>query len=135
MSRVLFRDAHVTLAYDEASGLVRYTRSSEPFASVADLSASHDRMAAALPPFFPSGGLKLLIDVRDAPPRNDEAFEAVVTGLLETFVRRFSAHAFMVKSAVGRLQTQRLARTRGDAHPSVFDDERAALRYLGVPGA
>jgi len=57
-----------------------------------------------------------------------------VTGLLETFVRRFSAHAFMVKSAVGRLQTQRLARTRGDTHPSVFDDERAALRYLGVPG-
>jgi hypothetical protein len=134
LTRVLFADAHVTLAYDEATGLVRYTRSSEPYASIADLRALHDKMEAALPPFFPSSGLKLLIDVRAAPPRNDEAFEEVVTGLLETFVRRFSAHAFMVRSAVGRLQTQRLARTRGDAHPSVFDDERAALRYLGVPG-
>ena len=135
MSRVLFADAHVTLAYDEASGLVRYTRSSEPFASVVEVRDSHDRMAAALPPFFPSSGLKLLIDVRAAPPRNDEAFEQVVTGLLESFVGRFSTHAFMVKSAVGRLQTQRLARTRGEAHPSVFDDERAALRFLGIPGA
>jgi hypothetical protein len=135
LSRVLFSDPHVTLAYDEASGLVRYTRSSEAFASVADLRASHDKMSAALPPFFPSSGLKLLIDVRAAPPRNDEAFEEVVTRLLETFVGRFSVHAFMVKSAVGRLQTQRLARSRGEAHPSVFDDERAALRYLGVPDA
>jgi hypothetical protein len=131
LSRVLFTDAHVTLALDEARGFVRYTRTSEPYASVGDMSASHGKMAGALPPFFPTG-LKLLIDVRAAPPRNDEAFESVVTSLLETFVKRFSAHAFMVKSAVGRLQTQRLARSRGDAHPSVFDDEEEALRYLGV---
>jgi hypothetical protein len=132
LSRVLFTDAHVTLAFDEASGLVRYTRSSEPFASVADLSATHEKMSGALPPFFPTGGLKLLIDVRAAPPRNDEAFEGVVTRLLESFVRRFTAHAFLVKSAVGRLQTQRLARARGEKHAPVFDDEHEALRYLSV---
>jgi hypothetical protein len=131
LSRVLFSDAHVTLALDEARGLVRYARTAEPYASIADMSAAHEKMAGALPPFLPTG-LKLLIDVRAAPPRNDEAFESVVTRLLETFIKRFSAHAFLVKSAVGRLQTQRLARTRGDASPSVFDDERDALRYLGI---
>ncbi len=132
MSRVLFADAHVTVAYDEGRGLVRYARSTEPFGSIADMTASHDKLAAALPPFFPTSGLKLLIDVRQAPPRNDEAFEAQVTRLLVTFMQRFSAHAFLVKSAVGRLQTQRLARDRGDSHPAVFDDETAALRHLGA---
>jgi len=131
LSRVLFADAHVALVFDDARGLLRYTRSREPFASVGNMRASHEKMAQALPPFFPSG-LKLLIDVRDAPPRNDDAFEAAVTGLLEGFIKRFSAHAFVVKSAVGRLQTQRLARTRGDDHPSVFEDEQDALRHLGV---
>jgi hypothetical protein len=133
MSGVLFADAHLTLVFDEARGLVRYTRSREPFASVGDMSASHENMASALPPFFPTG-LKLLIDVRAAPPRNDAAFEAVVTRILETFIKRFSVHAFLVKSAVGRLQTQRLARKQGDEHPWVFDDEEDALRHLDVVG-
>jgi hypothetical protein len=131
MSRVLFNDAHVTLAYDEARGLIRYTRSNMPFDSIADVTASHDKMASSLPAFLPAG-LKLLIDVRQAPPRNDEAFEAVVTRTITAFIGRFAAHAFLVKSAVGRLQTQRLARDRGDAHPPVFDDETAALRHLRV---
>jgi hypothetical protein len=133
LSRVLFSDAHVTLDLDEARKLVRYTRSREPFASVDAMGAVHDKMTAALPAFLPTG-LKLLVDVREAPPRNDEAFEAAVTALLATFMKRFSAHAFLVKSAVGRLQTQRLARTRGEAHPLIFDDEKDALRHLGVTG-
>ena len=132
MSRVLFADDHVTVAYDEAHGLVRYTRSAKAYASIDEMTASHDKLAAALPAFFPTSGLKLLIDVRQAPPRNDEAFEAQVTRLLVTFIQRFSAHAFLVKSAVGRLQTQRLARDRGETHPAVFDDETAALRHLGA---
>ena len=131
MSRVLFTDAHVALVFEEARGLLRYTRSREPFASVGDMSVTHEKMAQSLPAFFPTG-LKLLIDVREAPPRNDDAFEAAVTRLLEGFIKRFSAHAFVVKSAVGRLQTQRLARTRGDEHPLVFEDEEEALRHLGV---
>jgi hypothetical protein len=132
VSRILFADDHVTVAYDEAHGLVRYTRSGKPYASIDEMTASHDKLVAALPPFFPTSGLKLLVDVRPAPPRNDEAFEAQVTRLLVTFIQRFSAHAFLVKSAVGRLQTQRLARDRGETHPAVFDDETAALRHLGA---
>jgi hypothetical protein len=131
MSKVLFADAHVTVVLDEVRGFVRYTRSTAPFASVADVTSSHDKMASSLPPWLPAS-LKLLIDVRLAPPRNDEAFEAVVTSTIVKFIGRFAKHAFLVKSAVGRLQTQRLARDRGDAHPPIFDDETAALRHLGV---
>jgi len=121
----------VTLAYDETRGLVRYARSAEPFVAIADMTATHEKMASALPAFFPTG-LKLLIDVRQAPPRNDDAFEAVVTRTLQAFIGRFSAHAFLVQSAVGRLQTQRLARMRGAERPPVFDNERDALVHLGV---
>jgi hypothetical protein len=132
LSRVLFADAHVTVVLDEARGLVRYTRSAQPYGSLDAMSVAHEKMAATMRPFFATGGLKLLIDVRAAPPRNDEAFEASVTRLMATFVARFSSHAFLVKSAVGRLQTQRLARSRGEDHPPIFDDESAALRHLGV---
>ncbi len=131
--RVLFADDHVTVAYDEAHGLVRYARTARPYATIDEMTASHEKLVAALPAFFSKTGLKLLVDVRQAPPRNDDAFEVQVTRLLVTFMQRFSAHAFLVKSAVGRLQTQRLARSRGEGAPSIFDDEAAALRHLGVP--
>jgi hypothetical protein len=131
LSRVVYTDAHITLAMDEAHGLVQYTRSALPFSSVDAMSAAHEKMTAAFPAFLPKG-LKLLVDVREAPPRNDDAFEAVVMKLMGAFTKRFAAHAFLVKSAVGRLQTNRLARVRGSAAPAIFDDEREALRFLGI---
>ncbi len=57
-----------------------------------------------------------------------------MTRALVAFLQRFGAYAFLVKSAVGRLQTQRLARMRGENRVPVFDDENEALRYLGVQG-
>ncbi len=128
--RVLFSDAHVTLTLDEESGLVRYVRSGERFPSLDVLRAVHEQIAAAAP-IARRERLKLLLDVRQAPPRNDEAFEAEITRALVGFMPRFVAHAVLVKSAAGRLQSQRLARQRGD-NMAVFDEEADALRHLGV---
>lgn len=133
MSRVLFTDAHLTVTIDEAAGVLRYARSATPFASIDAFRATHDHLTTALPAPLPRG-LKLLVDVREAPPRNDEAFEAAVLRILATFMKRFPMHAFLVKSAVGRLQTNRLARERGGDAPAIFDDEGEALRYLGAKG-
>jgi hypothetical protein len=129
--RVLFTNAHVTMAYDEARGFFRYSRSHAPFATLDELREAHDRVELALPKPMPHGA-RLLADVREAPPRNDEAFEAEMTRKLGSLMRHFAARAVLVKSAVGRLQVQRLGRPYGEGRPAVFDDEAKALRHLGV---
>ena len=127
--RVLFANAHVTVTYDEARAFVRYTRTHAAFATLDELRETHDRIELALPRPMPPNA-KLLADVREAPPRNDEVFEAELTRKLERFMRHFAARAVLVKSAVGRLQVQRLGRPFGADGPAVFDDEARALQHL-----
>jgi hypothetical protein len=127
-ARVLFSDAHVTLTLDDHAGLVRYVRSRERFPSMDAIRRVHEQIVSAIP----SGSqqrLKLLVDVRDAPPRNDEAFEAAISQAFADFLPRFAVHAVLIKSAAGRLQVQRL---RGGP-TGVFEAETDALRYLGIP--
>lgn len=127
-ARVLHEDPWVTITLTPAQGLVRYQRSAVPYPSMADLEGSFAKVREVVERIPP--GLRLLIDVRQAPPRNDAAFEAKVNGVLDAFTARFVRHATLVKSAVGKLQTARLAQERG-AVPHVFADEAEALAYLG----
>jgi hypothetical protein len=130
MARTLHADAHVTITLDDETRVVRYTRSSQPYASVDVLRALNKKLREvfdALPP----GRLALLLDVRDAPPRNDDAFEGELVGALDAIANRFVARATLVKTAVGRLQAQRIARTR-DKTVDVFTDEAAALGHLAA---
>jgi hypothetical protein len=127
----LLGDPHLTVTLDRARRLVRYVRSKVPYSSLEEARLLHEQLGRTT---FddPSHSFKLLIDVRDAPPRNDEAFEAQLMQAMQTYIPRFSAFALLVKSAVGRLQAQRMARARGAKDAHVFDDESEALRYLGL---
>ncbi len=129
MTKVLHADEWVTLRFDEAAGLVRYERSDHAYGSIEDLERCHrDILASAR--WVPSG-VTLLIDIRRAPPRNDEAFETRVNKYLGGLLPRFTAVATLVKTAVGKLQTARLASERGGiAH--VYDDEAEALAFLAA---
>jgi hypothetical protein len=129
MTPPLYQDDWVTVTLDSDRGLVRYTRSAVPYADLGDLERSFAAVAGVLPKIVP--GAKLLLDLRLAPPRNDAAFEKRTMTALGAFTARFGAVATLVRTAVGKLQSVRLARERGSA-PHVFDDERAALDYLGV---
>jgi len=129
MSTVLYQDEWVTMSFDPASGVVRYQRSAVPYGGLADVDRSHGGVREVVQRMAP--GMKLLIDVRLAPPRNDAAFEAKTNVAIDAFVARFARHATLVRTAVGKLQTLRLATERGGtAH--VFDDEQAALAYLAA---
>ncbi|MGO8996664.1 MAG: hypothetical protein ACLQVI_25400 [Polyangiaceae bacterium] len=129
MSTVLFKDEWVTLTFDPASGLVRYTRSDVPYGDEANIERSYAGLRAVNLKIVP--GMKLLLDVRLAPPRNDAAFEVQANAALNALVKPFTKYATLVRTAAGKLQTVRLARERG-AEPHAFDDERAALDYLGI---
>jgi hypothetical protein len=126
---ILYEDEWVTVTFDPASSLLRYTRTAQPYANLGQLSQSFANVGAAPIPRGPA--IKLLIDVRLAPPRNDAGFESKANGALETFLRLFGKHATLVRTAVGKLQTARLARERG-TEARAFDDEAQALAYLGI---
>jgi hypothetical protein len=128
MNPPLYSDAHVTVTIDEA-GLVRYVRSGEPYPSLDALRELHQKMRGALAS-LPPGRLVLLVDVRQAPARNDDPFEREIMQALQAIVPRFSAHAVLVKSAVGRLQAQRMAKSRSDDTLKVFANEPEALEHL-----
>jgi hypothetical protein len=129
MDRSLYSDPYVDVTFVDADGMVRYVRTTHPFASLGDLRRVHEQIAMGIPQ-FPGYRLTLLLDVRDAPPRNDDEFEREIGRALDTFLRLFVAHATLVKSAAGLLQVRRLEKARGPAQRPVFEDEAAAVAYL-----
>jgi hypothetical protein len=131
VARVLFEDRYVSLTLDPARGLVRYVRTREPFPTLDAMRASNAAIAASGAGLL-RASLTLLLDLREAPPRNDEDFESEATKALARFAPGFKAHAFLVKTAVGRLQATRMTRDRGDP-AQVFITEAEALAHLGHP--
>jgi hypothetical protein len=70
-----------------------------------------------------------LMDMRNAPGRNDPEFEAATVSWRRLIGTRFPKLAILVRTQAGRLQIQRLGREdRRESH--VFLDEAEALRYL-----
>jgi hypothetical protein len=134
MNRTLFADAHVTVTLDPATGLVRYQRTRQPYPSLEVVRDVHTRLAAVLQSLT-HGNLKLLIDTREAPARNDDGFEAEIRKALQSFVPRFTSRAVLVKSAVGKLQVQRMERSSSASAgaAAVFASETEALAHLGIP--
>lgn len=71
----------------------------------------------------------LLIDVRDAPMRNDPAFEKQSVTLRPATFYAFKHNAVLVRTAVGRLQINRL-NSRDHIETAIFMDEAEALAHL-----
>ena len=128
IKRAVYEDPHVSVTVDD-SGIVRYVRTQEPYASLDRLREVHEKLKDAFAT-LPSGKLALLVDVREAKARNDDSFESEVMRALQSIAGRFTVNVVLVKSAVGRLQAQRLAKGRGNSGPAVFTDEEEAVAYL-----
>jgi hypothetical protein len=126
--RTLYESRHARLEIDDVRGLVRYTRSSVPFESLADVEAMFRELASANTTIDRTH-LGLLSDVRAAPGRNDEAFEKAFFEHREALFGGFRRRAVLVRSVVGKLQVQRLNRT-SPMEMQTFDDEAAALAFL-----
>lgn len=119
--------------YDERRRLVRYTRTSLGFSSISELEETYKNLIQSTLR-FDLRHLALLVDLREAPPRNDPAFEEAIARYRGPMMQGFARVAVLVKSAVGRLQVRRHAADDGVAN-LVTQDEDEALRYLGVRGS
>ena len=108
-------------------GIVRVRRTARAFDSADVARAQYQALIARLRSLAPR---RLLSDLRGAPPaRNDPEFERAGDELRSGIKALGARTAFLVRSAVGVLQVNRLAREIG-AEVHVFRDEREALAYL-----
>jgi hypothetical protein len=129
MTRLLFSDEYAEITADDASRILAYRRKAKAIESKEAL----DRFFRGLGSsegFGDRGRWRLLVDVRQAPSRNDDEFESIFRKHRDKMFGGFERRAVLVKSASGALQIQRLAREAHDGNERVFDDETEARAWL-----
>jgi hypothetical protein len=129
--RALLRSKHFVVVVDDATRLLRRTRTVARFESHEELEAAYFELLHAMSTIDRTKYAQL-IDARQAPPRNDPAFEELVARHHDELYRGFRASAVLVQSAAGKLQVRRMLGASGVGAP-VFTEEEAALAYLRSP--
>lgn len=112
-------------------GRVCLVRTSLGYADLTQLSIACTQMCDWLKA-FDRGSSGLLCDMRQGPPRNDEAFERAMAPFRKRMQTGFRRVAIVVASPVGRLQIQRHANDDG-IDVMVFMDPAEADAYLRRP--
>jgi len=124
----LLSHPYCTVSLDPARGILRFTRTELPFASLGDVGELHE-MAARV---FDRAGRDrhtLLVDMRRVAMNNHPEFEQAAARGRRVLVRGFGRVAVLVQTAVGALQVKR--HVREDNIPGeVFTDEAQALQFL-----
>ncbi len=126
--RELHRSDHFVITLDEATRVVRRTRTGRAFASLAEVEAAYDAAIRATES-LDRRRYGLLIDVRLAPPRNDPEYEQIVERLAQRLYGAYPRVAILARTEVGRLQVRRMTE-RNHSNARAFVDEAAALAYL-----
>lgn len=129
----LWASDEATLTLDRGEGVVRFVRLSP---SLPPLPVLRARLTAMLDTMhgLAREELGLIVDTRQAIGRSDDEFEAVMNELRPRLVHGFRRVAVLVKSAVGRLQVQRLGKSDGISdRMRVTLDEVEALEFVRRP--
>jgi hypothetical protein len=125
--RVIHENRYFTCHVGD-DGIVRLRRTPAAFESATEIETT---LLAMIQAFAGMHGLRLLLDLREGPMRNDPVFEAALGRHWPQVMKPFGPVAVLVRSAVGKLQVTRLGRQAGGA-PAVFHDEKEALDYLST---
>lgn len=124
--KMLLDTQYWLLREDDTRKLVFLKRTAVPFESPAAVVEACQRVIVLLHPVHRSYGV--IVDMRDAPFRNDPAFEAGMAALRSKLTRSFPRLVLLVQSPMGVLQVNRLTRTEG-GHTFVTRSESDALRF------
>jgi hypothetical protein len=122
----LFRNDYYVVTWRQGEPFVRVARTEKTFPTVAAAGDANDEVAAVAQKSVPR---RLLLDLRGGPPgRNDPEFEAAAMRWRAKLGKWFQRRAVLVKSAVGKLQVQRL--NKGAEQLLITQDEDEAVRFL-----
>lgn len=129
--RELFRDDFYAVAVD-SEGIARITRLAKGYTSLRQAEDSLDRLQLCIRRLPRGMAAKALVDLRESPGWNDEAFEKKTVAFRKELTARFRPLVILVRTVVGKLQISRL--NRQDAIEAlVFDNEQQALSFLRNP--
>ncbi|MCB9592110.1 MAG: hypothetical protein H6719_05200 [Sandaracinaceae bacterium] len=109
-----------------APGALSLLRTSTPWDSLGELGAAHEPLLAALDA---QRAARLLIDLRAAPSRNDPEFEERFERYRARLTAGGAQTGLLLRTRVGALQVQRLARNDG-VDLRVFHEEDTARTWL-----
>ena len=122
----IYRDDYYAVRIDH--GVLRLERTPTPYPSIDAMNAAYRRMAVAV---RDAGVRRILLDLSKGPPgRNDAEFEQASSQWRRQLAAESERVAILMRSAAGKLQSQRLARGEGRALDNIFLDENEALAYL-----
>jgi hypothetical protein len=121
-------NAFVSVSVDRIRRVARVTRNAERPRSIEQITQAFDEAARAFDG-FDRARLRLLIDLRAAPGRNDPEFEQAMATRRQELMRGFPAVAILVQTPVGELQIARISREDGSS-AKVFNDEAKAIAWL-----
>jgi hypothetical protein len=127
MIKNLHEDAFFRVEHAPDMDVYRVARTNQPFADIKECERAYGAVERALSS-VPTGR-KLLLDIREAPPRNDPEFEAIVKRVRDRLFGRFARVAVLVRTATGRLQVNRMNQGSPGA-AVVFDNEDRAFDHL-----
>jgi hypothetical protein len=126
----LLRNVYAGLTLDRAQRVVRFTRTSAPYPTLAAYDAEVTAITRSLAP-IDRRSLTLLVDLRLAPMRNDLGSEAIATRFRRDVLRGFARVAVLVATQVGKLQITRHGHEDGEG-PRTFLSEDDAMAYLAA---
>jgi hypothetical protein len=129
----LLRVTHWVMDEDRDHRVVWLHRTALPFGSIGEVAAANEQVVQKFAPYHRQWGI--IVDMAEAPARNDPAFESAMHGLRAAVEASFARAAVLLGTQVGVLQVKRL--TREDAAKSYATVSRDhALRFArGLPVA
>lgn len=115
----MYRSSYYEMTSNEATRVVVLRRTAEPYASDGQLRAEVDGIVQCFEPKHAAWGI--VVDMRDAPPRNDPAFEAAMRRLRFQVGQAFRKVLVVVSTASGEMQVTRLHREGGHVYGVMRD--------------
>ena len=122
---------HYTLKIDRRCKLFFAQRKPVPFTSPAEIETCFGEIETYLAP-IPRKRYVLLVDTRSAPLRNDPGFEALLETHRGKLLFGFAKNAALARTAAGRLQIERFARS-DSRRVFVTREPAEAFEFLGIP--
>ena len=126
--RLVDRGEYFVVTADDAARIMRFERTPAAFASLEAAEQTFERLLQ-LVKSTDLEGYGLLVDSRNGPGRNDEAFESLLARYRDPLFAPFTRCAMLLRTQAGIMQSQRLSRAH-EVHVRVFQEEALAMYYL-----
>ncbi|MDP3273616.1 MAG: hypothetical protein Q8Q09_00370 [Deltaproteobacteria bacterium] len=134
-SETLYRDEFMWIRAAKMHSILWVIRSSAPYKTLSDASATVDGMRGLLNRGV--SATKLLFDTRLVPLRSDPTFEEFSRKHFDPLLARFAHVAILVATATGKLQLNRIRRENGGTFEvfASFDEAVVHLQKASTQGA